>query len=257
MAHIVMEQLESSFQSADAYAASLLSLEKFEKYLSTPAAPRNKLVKNIVDVRSVLPRPEDRNNILSDFFIYSKASNSIINHISAYLRPEYYYEALFKIPGYDYDAWDNKIINNTDYYDIISANNGEVILYSKRISFNARFQGRVIYTLSKDRIMDTFKQYSTFSDLNTLTLFYNNNILFTDNSVMEEIAPLYAEHGVFDGFTEISINRDKYILCAIPVSKHGLSLYITTPKSYFTNHAMSLAFSEAKHFLPVIIGITV
>ena len=260
MAGIGMERLESSLQDADAYAASLMRLQCFEQYLRMTGTQKNKLTAQMRAVLDVLPVLNDPSDILSGFYIYSASSDSILDAQAGYLRIDSYYEGSFALEGYSCVAWHDEILNDSSFSRLFATGTGTedtTLMYSKRLSYGTRNPGRILFFLNVESILETFSHYSAYDELGFLSLCDQQGTgLYTTNPDMD-LQTLFAKYGTFDGFSEIRLGKESLILCAKPLNAYGLTLYIGTPKAYFTHSALGMSLEIARGLVPLVLLSTI
>lgn len=242
IADIAMESLEDSLYAADAYASSLMSLSTFQRYFCTSAdAARNELLQRMMATFDSLPRLDDSNDILMDFYVYSAASDSLLNARSGYLKPLLYYESNFMLDGFDEVKWYDEILNDRASSRFISAGGEDSfvqLLYSKRLAYIG-YNGRILFQLNLQNIADSFQRYGYRGSEETFFLYDRDGVLlYTD---ADSVLPLYEEYGVFDGYRQISIEGKEGMLCSKTMLSHGLVLYIVTPMRCFTQSAFEIS----------------
>ncbi len=260
MAEIGMERLESSLKDADAYAESLMRLQCFEEYLRMAGTQKNKLTAQMRAVMDVLPALNDPGDILSSCYIYSASSDSILTAQAGYLHLPIYYEGIFSLEGYGYEDWYGDILRDASFSRLLATAAGakdSTILYSRRLSYGTRNQGRILFYLDGKGILEAFNHYSAYDALGFLSLFdAQGNILYTTNAAVGAQS-LFSQYGAFDGFFEISTMGQSMILCAKPLETYGLTLYIGTPKAYFTRSALELSLEIAWGLIPLVLLSTI
>ena len=253
LARTGMEHAEASLRDADAYANSLMGMKQFESYLRTNG-PQNVLASRMQTMLQNFPVFSDSNRIVTRSYIYSASSDSILDKLSGYLNLSLHYDRLFRIEGYDFDAWHDQILRDSRSWRYLSSApdaRGDYILYSRRISYGTR-TGRILFYLDANRLLEVLNGYSP-EDAPGFTALFDRDGKLLHTNAQGAVDDLFSRYAAFDGYIQIETEGEKTILSAVTLPAYGWTLYVAVPRAHFTQNALQMSLGIVQRLLPLLI----